>query len=143
MQYNTPPPNSCKTDFRNNSKKVKYIADHFITLQNILDQDEPLSNMLIDMINRAMYGMNAPTLYTQSSYTPFRPLKDNISLPPPPNIIEGSSEDEKSDNEKNDNLKDFQRLPAENFLKMNNTIEYTDTIVDNDNPRAVIFCNIA
>ena len=143
MQHSTALPNSFKTNFRNNNKKVKYIADHFITLQNILDNDEPLSNLLIDMINRAMYGMNAPTLYTQPSYTPFTPLKDNISLPPAPNIIENFSEDDKTDDEKNENLKDFKRLPVDNFLKMNNTIEYNDTVLDNDNPKAVIFCNIA
>jgi len=143
MQDNTAHSYLCQTEFKDNSKKVKYIADHFITLQNILDHDESLSTMLIDIINRAIYGKDTPTIYTESTYTPFKPLKENISLPPPPTIIERSSDDDEINDEKNCNPTDFQRLPVDNFLKMNKTIEYSNKLEDNDNPRAIIFCNIA
>jgi hypothetical protein len=124
-----------KLAFENNKKKVKYIADHFITLQNILDVDEPLSTMLIDMINRAIYGANTPIIYTEEAYIPFKVLKDHISLPPPPAIMED-----------NEAKTDILRIKANSVIKMERTIETynykTDKTDKNDELEEVQNCNI-
>ncbi|MBP02609.1 MAG: hypothetical protein CMM25_07350 [Rhodospirillaceae bacterium] len=74
--------------FDTNDKKVKYIADHLITLQNILSADEALSTMLVDMINRAMYGTETPSIAPHGINPTPREESNNkiegLSLPPRP-----------------------------------------------------------
>tara|TARA_B100001094_G_scaffold79230_1_gene75520 strand:+ start:1180 stop:1428 length:249 start_codon:yes stop_codon:yes gene_type:complete len=73
--------------FDTNEKKVKYIADHLITLQNILSTDEALSTMLVDMINRAIYGADTPSIVPPDKYST-EGSSETISLPPRPDELQ-------------------------------------------------------
>jgi len=79
--------------FTTNEQKVKYIADHLITLQNILSNDEALASMLVDKINRAMWGPNTPSIVPGSTAVrnicaePNDYVEDLLMLPQRPDQI--------------------------------------------------------
>ena len=80
--------------FTTNDQKVKYIADHLITLQNILSNDAALATMLVDMINRAMWGPDTPSIVPGGKVVrnicaePDDYVEELLMLPPRPDQIE-------------------------------------------------------
>ena len=122
---------SAKLEFKNNKEKVKYLADHFITLQNILDMDEPLTTMLIDMINRGIYGKDTPSIAKSTLYIPTPVLDGNLSLPLSPdkvNIKLEVCDDNIVIREKEQNKVDIDKLTYDN----DDRIIYDGRIIYND-----------
>ena len=66
-------------EFKDNNEKVKYIMSNEKSLWSILTRDEALSTMVVDMINKEIYGKNAPSIVKDGETVISKKLDDTDS----------------------------------------------------------------